>query len=82
MEYMDLGSLESLQQKLGGTLPEEVLSRVAEEVGAGLSFDVGDGGAAVSAQAAEHDPSRHQAWEHPSEQQGGSLGGAVERRAK
>ncbi|CBK24576.2 uncharacterized protein [Blastocystis hominis] len=38
MEYMDLGSLESLQQQLGGSLPEAVLSRVAEEVMIALLF--------------------------------------------
>ena len=56
---MDLGSLESLQQKLGGSLPEEVLSRVAGEVGAVWNFDIGYAGAAFSAQAIKHDPSRH-----------------------
>lgn len=54
---MDLGSLESLQQQLGGSLPEAVLSRVAEEVRSDSSCDVGNDSAAVSAQAAQHDPS-------------------------
>lgn len=69
MEYMDLGSLESLQQQLGGSLPEAVLSRVAEEVCSVFSCDVGNDGATVSAQAAQHDSSRYQARKHPSKQQ-------------
>lgn len=29
MEYMDLGSLDSVQKKLGGTIPEPLLGKVA-----------------------------------------------------
>lgn len=32
MEYMDLGSLDFVQKRLGGTISERVLSRVAESV--------------------------------------------------
>lgn len=28
MEYMDLGSLETIRNKLGGTIPEPVLGRI------------------------------------------------------
>ena len=70
---MDLGSLESLQQQLGGSLPEAVLSRVAEEVRSDSSCDVGNDSAAVSAQAAQHDPSWYQAGEQPAKQQGAFL---------
>ena len=33
---MDLGSLESFQKRLGGSIPEQILSRIAESVGRGV----------------------------------------------
>lgn len=32
MEYMDLGSLETILNKLGGTIPEAVIGRIAFSV--------------------------------------------------
>ena len=29
MEYMDLGSLESIRKNFGGTIPEHILGRIA-----------------------------------------------------